>query len=443
MNLIKYCLVIMITCLSASLAAAPSDYAWKTELESKQGALNKLVFGANIIKGLGRDDFGDLVVLDADGVAAPSWVRPLQQVTEVLEVPVDFHTFSEYSGAHSKTVTATNESKSQDSRSSVQTTETLRVAKASNAFVVEFSEYQMALGITALRLDWEAKDKSQLLELRVEASNSLNNWKTVHNRVALAHTKEDGDSSRNWQLVNDIPAAKRYIRLSSANPELPITLSSVRGLYEESTLKTIDWLTIGSLASEATDQNAYRFVLPKGMPPTRMRLSPAQQNQIIKGTIYAGDKYRSKHTLFSSIQQHSLAPAANIIASPTYAVPNRHYENWWFVSEAVLQEAPALEVGYERQELAFLANGKPPYFLYWGNYEASPPSQLLRDVLNNKEDLETAFDAKLLQIEVSSGVQRQFAAPTVPWLRWGLWLLLAIAALFTARMAIGLFREMK
>ncbi len=443
MNIMKYCLVITVILHSHVLYAAPAEYAWKASLESKNGELNKLVIGADVIKGLGRNDFGDLVVLDTNGAALPSWVRPLQQVNEVIEVPLDFHTFNEYSGSRSKTVTATNESRSEDSRSTIQTTETVQLAKASNAFIVELSEYQMALGINALRMDWTTKDSSQLLVLRIEASDSLNNWQTVHSRLTLAQNKAEADRSRDWQLVNDIPSSKRYIRISSADPELAITLNGVNGLYEEPTLQTIEWLAHASLEIDSHGENLYRFALPEGVLPTRLRLKPAQQNQIIKGSIFAGEKYKNKRTLFPNIQQHSLAPAANIIESPSYALPSRRYANWWFASDAKLNNAPQLELGYKRHELLFLANGTPPYSLYWGNFEAEPPAQLLRDVLNGNTDIGAAYEANIAISETSGGAQRQFATPTLPWLTWALWLLLAVAAIFTARMAIGLFREMK
>lgn len=443
MSATKYWLTIAIVLQCSLLHAAPSDYAWKAALEYRDGGLNKLMIGAEIIKGLGRDDFGDLVVLDANGTVLPGWVRPIQQVTEVLEVPLDFHTFSEYSGSHSKTVTATNESQSEDSRSMIQTTETVRVAKASNAFIVERSDYQIALGINTLRLDWTAKNSSQLLEVHVEASNSLNNWQTVHNRIALAQAKADGNGSQDWQLVSNIPPAKRYIRISSADPEVAITLNGVSGLYEEPTLQTIEWIPYESLERDSAGENSYRFTMPEGVLPSRMRLKPAQQNQIIKGSIYAGEKYRNKRTLFPNIQQHSLAATADIIASPSYAVPSWRYDNWWFVSQANLQEAPLFEIGYKRHELLFLANGTPPYTLYWGNYEAKPPAQLLRDVLNGNKKPDNAFVASLATTETSGGADRQFASSTLPWLTWALWLLLTIAAIFTARMAISLFREMK
>lgn len=439
----KYCVAVAVFLLCQVLYAAPTDYAWKAALESKDGELNKLLIGAELIKGLGREDFGDLVVLDANDMALPSWVRPLQQVTEVIEVPLDFHTFNEYKGSSSKTITATNESRSEDSRSTVQTTETVHVARASNAFVIERSEYQLALGINALQLDWATKDESQLLELRVEASNSLNDWQMVHSRITLAKAKTDSGNSRDWQLVRDIPTAKRYVRISSADPELAIALKGVNGLYEEPTLETIEWVPHASVEPDAAGENAYRFTIPDGVLPSRMRLQPAKQNQIIKGSIFAGEQYKNKRTLFPNIQQHSLSPAANIIASPSYRVPSQRYDNWWFVSEANLREAPLFEIGYKRHELLFLANGTPPYTLYWGNYETEPPAQLLRDVLAGDKKRGNAHEASLAVTETSGGAQRQFAQPTLPWLTWALWLLLTIAAVFTARMAIGLFREMK
>ncbi|MEM8497724.1 MAG: DUF3999 family protein [Pseudomonadota bacterium] len=444
MNAVKYCcMTAAVLVQSQVLYAAPADYAWKAALESKDGELNKLLIGADIIRGLGRGDFGDLVVLDANGTALPSWVRPIQQVTELIEVPLYFHTFSEYSGSRSKTVTATNESRSEDSRSTIRTTETVREAKASNAFIVEYRDYQLALGINALRLDWTTKDEAQLLELRVEASNSLNKWQTVHNRITLAKAKTDSGNNLDWQLVRNIPTEKRYIRISSADPELTIALNAVSGLYEEPTLETIEWIPHASAESDSAGENSYRFAIPEGVLPSRMRLQPAQENQIIKGSIFAGEKYNNKRTLYPNVQQHSLAAAANIIASPSYAVPSQRYDHWWFVSEATLQEAPLFEIGYKRQQLLFLANGTPPYTLYWGNHEAEPPAQLLRDVLNGDKKQGDAHKASLAKIEISGGAQRQFPQPTLPWLTWALWLLLTIAAIFTARMAIGLFREMK
>ncbi len=444
MNVRLYLLALAVFSHSAGLYANPMDYAWKAGLDSKEGELNKVSIGAAVIKGLGRDDFGDLVVLDANGSRMPSWVRPMQQVSEEIEVPLSFHTFSDYGVAHSKTVTATEESQSQASRSSIKTTETVRVAKPSNAFVVELSDYQLGLGINSLLVNWTTTNDTELLKLRVDVSNSLNNWQAVHDQVTLAKENEATDKGRDWQRVNNIPTAKRYIRLSSANPDLPMKIDSVSGFYAEPTLQTIEWKVHAPLAPEPESDRAYRFELPAGVPPTRLRLKPAQQKQIIKGSIYAGnDVYRNKRALFTDIQQHSLTPAPGIIASPSFAVPRQRYDNWWFESTTVLAHAPTLELGYTRHELIFLANGTAPYSLYWGNYEASPPAQLLRDVLENHTEIDAAFAAQLGQTHTAAGAHRQFAPSAIPWLTWALWLLLAIATVFTARMALGLFREMK
>jgi len=175
-----------------------------------------------------------------------------------------------------------------------------------------------------------------------------------------------------------------------------------------------------------------------------MRILPAESNSVLRGRLYLKMPNSEQRSLVRhDFRQHNLVGDGVRISEPL-KLPRNHFSEIWFTLADKPEQTPSVELLYPQRELVFLADGKAPYTLAWGNHEVLTPPPSLRGLVDT--DLaragETATAVTLLAIEEAGGAARLAPEAEIPWRRWLLWGLLILAAIVTGRMAMKLYREM-
>jgi len=412
-----------------------NDFAYQSQLSESDEALQSVHIPLEVLTGLVRDDFGDLKVRDASGKTLPSWIRQLPIEYATKQTELDFYEFSAYINTRSKTVTTRE-------NPSLTSTEVLPVQTTRQDYIIELTEQQQGQGINQLALEWSQQPVDQILQLKIEVADDIDHWYTIHASKNLSNKLSD---NLDWSQIKNIPKGKKYIRLTPANSMQSFTLLKVVGFYGTKSSHDYLWHSSKSIALQG-HADFYRLELPSSIYPDQLRLIPAQSQQLIKGDLYASQlDFDKKRRIQSNIQQHNIQPSEQVTVNQAIDVSHNLYQKWWFKSDQKLDAAPTVEFAYSPTEVLFLSNNNGPFTLVWGNYEASAPANDLIGLLSKREQLQSTSgqQVELNLIENAGGTSRLQAQAQTPWLKWLLWLFLALAVVITARMALSLYKDMK
>lgn len=439
------CTGLLLLCNSAfaSSPVIPDNYAYEALLSESDESLQSVLIPVEVVLSLTRADLGDMAVFDASGKTLPAWIRKREVEPTIKKVDLSFHNFNTLMNLRTKKVTKRNNTTANDNFPQLETTEVLPVQQTRQDYIIELTEEQMKLGIRQLELDWSHEPETQILELRVEVANDLDNWVTINARKNLS-LKNTGNSD--WRRIKKLPTNQRYIRLTPLNAIQSFKLNGVSGVYQPATKPEYLWHTANALTTSTEDPGMLAFTIPSQVSPVQFNLVPAQSESLIRGDVFASaSDFDNKRLIKANVQQHNLTPNQQVAANTPIDISRYRYKNWWYKPAQALQSPPSLELAYPQYEMLFLANNNGPYKLAWGNYEAEAPANELIGILNQREKAykPTGSVVSLGVPQLRGGVQRLQPQAQTPWLKWLLWVLMLIAVVVTARMATSLYRDMK
>jgi hypothetical protein len=433
-------------CLSALMipalaAASPTDYAYRAELGEVDTPLQRVALPLEVILSLTRADLGDLAVFNADGQQLVHTITRTATPTEELSRALPFHEFSRFQRQHSKTVTTREQSQQAGSLSELETTQTIPVQSLRKDYLIELGDGEDRPDFERIELQWLHEPAAQILELKVEAGNALDELRVIKTRKSLTNL----DSSDNsWRSIKDIPPGNRYLRLTPTGNVTRFELQQVNGHYRQTgrSPKLSHQLTTQRLIEG--DTTYYSISVPAKVYAESLRIIPPVANSVITGNLVGrqvGDE--SRVTIQRNFRQHNIENS-EVRPSEPIRLAQRSYSSLAFTSANALSAEPAIELIYPQYELLFLGDGNGPYSLAWGNHQSTGPVSDLTAILKGslQQAQHDAGVAVLGNIEESGGAARLQPQPDLPWKKWLLWTLLILVVIVTGRMAFNLYREM-
>ncbi len=420
--------------------SSPEHYAYQAELTESETALQRVAIPIDVLLAVTRADLGDISVFDSSGKSLPSSIRkvPRQKLAKQIELP--FHVFSTYLKRSSKIVTTREQSSQKNQMSEVQTTETISVDQARRVYIIELGDDDSDIIIQSVELEWTHEPADQLLKLKVEVGNNLDNWRTIRPAKNLTYKNTD---KIEWRTISGIPKSKKYLRLTPLKSVNSFEIQKVVGNYHESIPEAKIWHRLAALRQLEDHQEFYAFDMPAVVKADQLRLIPATEQTLIGGDLYAGnDDFEHKRRVRSGLQQHNIS-GSEIKPSPDINLPPQRYKHWWFKPGRVLDSPPHAEIAFPVYEMMFLTNDAGPFRLAWGNFEASARNNDLTGILSNAQKQTQAQLVLLRTVDIVGGEARLAPAVKLPWLKWLLWILMFVAVAATGKMAISLYRDMK
>ena len=429
--------------LSSALAQAnalPGDFAYQSELTGANHSLQRVEIPIEVLLTTTRADLADILVFDSAGKRLPSLIRKAPLLQEDRQIELPFHVFSSYLKQQSRIVTTREQNTQQDQVSEIQTTETIAVDRTRPVYIIEMPDSVSGISIYSVNLQWTHEPADQLLNLRVEVGNNLDNWRTIFNSKNLTNQLSDNGE---WQKIDSIPKSQKYLRLTPAKSVQSFELQKVTGNYRQGIAETKIWHRLEDLQPLENPQGFYAFNMPTAVKADQLRLVPGTAQSLIGGDLYASNEdFEHKRRVRSKFQQHNIS-SSEVKPSQAIELPAQNYEYWWFKADRQLESPPHVEIGYPVYEILFLGSETGPFRLAWGNFEATRLGNDLTDLLSDQQNQVSTELVQLRSVDVAGGEARLAPARKLPWLKWLLWLLMFAAVAATAKMALRLYQDMK
>jgi len=432
----------LILLLPTTTMAAPLDYAYQARLDKADFALLRVPLELEVILNLTRADLGDIAVFNAAGKQLLHSITPAQGSTLNQNRELAVHEFSRFQSQQSRTVTTREQTRQPNSLSEQVTTETIALQKRHKDYLVEFDdEAAKTATLERIELYWTQEPVDQILKVRVEAGNTLDELRVIQPGKSLANRDS---SDPGWRSIEDIPAGVRYLRLTALNDVTRFDLQRVVAHYSETRPAPVLSHRLTTEPEHDGDAVFYRIDYPSAVSAQSLRIIPATPNSLISGQLYGqwGDS-EERRVIRDNVRQHNMV-GEDIRASKPIRLPQRQYRAVAISSDSELTAAPAIELIYPQYELLFIGDGSGPYTIAWGNRDSTAASSELASLLADSlaEAQRKAVPAALGKIERAGGEARLRQSVELPWKKWLLWTLLVLAVIVTARMAFRLYREM-
>jgi hypothetical protein len=431
---------LLLSALVQANSSEPEQFAYQAQLTGSNQSLLRLNIPLEVLLEITRQDLGDIRVFDNTGKPLPSLIRkaPRQKDDKHIELP--FHVFSAYLKRHSKVVTTREQNSQQDQVSEVQITETIPVDQASPVYIVELPDKANGVSIDSIELEWTHEPEDQMLSIKVEVGNNLDNWRTIHNNKNLTNTNSD---KKEWRTINQISKSQKYLRLTPHPSVQSFELQKVVGSYRQTVPETKLWHRLNVLYEMEDESGFYAFEMPAAVKADHLRLIPASEQSLVGGDLYASNEdIEHKRRIRSNVQQHNIT-GSEIKPSPIIDLPRQKYLYWWFKPDRKLDSPPHADIAFPVYEILFLGNDAGPFHLAWGNFETTSLNNDLAGLLSEEQKQASAELVQLRKVEKSGGIARLSAPEKLPWLKWLLWLAMLAAVAATAKMALSLVRDMK
>ncbi len=436
-----------VLCLSAILASkvtaafsTPDQFAYQALVTESTQALQRVELPVEILLATTRAHLGDVVVFDASGKPLPSWVRKAVIAESLVRYELPIYLFNTYQQNRSKTITTREQNQDQDTLSESTTSETVPIDEALQDYIIGLPETDVDLEIQSIELNWAHEPADQLLRLRVDVGNDLDNWRTIQDNKSL--TNQNSENAE-WRTIGAIPAGEKYLRLTPINSIRSFELTQAIGTYHQKAGERKIWHQLGELQKTPGQPGYFSFEMPSQVPALELRLIPGEEQSLVSGVLHASHQgFNQNRLIDSNIQQHNIT-GSEIEPNKPIKLPVQHYVNWWFKPNQQPDSAPRAEIAFPVYELIFLGNDNIPYTLAWGNHESDVPANDLINLLSTEQQQPPSQLVQLGSRQVAGGESRLSPQAKLPWLKWLLWLLLAGAVFTTGKMAASLIRDMK
>jgi len=440
-NLYVLCLSTILASTVTAALSTPDQFAYQAVVTESTQALQRVELPVEILLAATRADLGDVVVFDASGKSLPSWIRKAVIAESQVRYELPIYLFNTYQQNRSKTITTREQNQDQGALSESTTTETVPIDEALQDYIIGLPETNLDLEIQSIELKWAHEPADQLLRLRVDVGNDLDNWRTIQGNKSL--TNQNSENAE-WRTIGAIPAGEKYLRLTPINSIRSFEITRAIGTYHQKAGERKIWHQLGELQKTPGQPGYFSFEMPSPVPVLELKLIPGEQQSLISGVLHASQQgFNQNRLIDSNIQQHNFT-GSEIEPNKPIKLPVQHYVNWWFKPNQQPDSAPWAEIAFPVYELIFLGNDNIPYTLAWGNHESDAPANELINLLST--DQQKQPPSQLVQLgsrQIAGGESRLSPQAKLPWLKWLLWLLLAGALVTTGKMAASLIRDMK
>jgi hypothetical protein len=445
------------TAAGVALAAAPTpkDFAYGLLFETEEGkAAHEVTLPDAVYQGVTRADLGDLRVFNAGGSVVPHALctGPVTVADTVAERPLPVFPLrrEERRGVAQNSARVNVQT---PGGTSVQVTEgaqpgalTAMADNRSDSFVVDAGGAGGAL--RALRLAWSTPDGASEAQVRVEASEDLNQWRIIVPATTLLHVAADGRALDRNHI--DLPEAKyRYLRLVR-NEGPAVVISGVGAdVVQRGAVAAPQWFAAQPAADAEND--AFLYDAGRMAPVQTARVELTMPNMALRIALDSrrepGQAWQSRWSGDVTSINGGAADAA-----PTFGPVT---DTLWRVrvlrgAESLGGGRPTLRLGYHPARLRFLAQGEGPFAAGYGSArvapaEAAPCDALLAQVpAESRNALIGAATAVAAPAGAFGGAEMLAPPPKpTPVRQIVLWAVLLLGTAALVAMALALLRRLR
>lgn len=418
--------------------AAPGveDFDVRLAIEAPADAsLLQLNLPADVYRAVRHADLRDVRIFNTAGEAVPMARLPRPTETQALRVERPLVALPARAAAVRDGVTV-HASGAASVRVEVDGAVPAAVS-ALPGYLLEVKDVDAA--VDALVLIWPEATPFEAA-VRVQASDDLQQWRTVVYRTALLSLGE-GEA----RIVQDriaLPAVRsRYLRVDWVGTPPPVTLQRAVLVNQRRTAPVArEWVELSGHA----DGKTIDFTSPGLFPVEALRLVPAGDSDVISARVASRAAVSSRWQWRARTVGYRLQQAGGVDEGEATTIASTRDPLWRITLDADAAVAPRLALGWTPESVAFVARGAGPYTLAVGHASApsvwQAPGQVVPGFGSDRA-------AALVSARVLSGEAPVAAAPRepAPWQagsHWWLWGALLLGVGVLGAMARGLWREM-
>ena len=215
---------------------------------------------------------------------------------------------------------------------------------------VEAIEFELTL---------EAPDFSS--QVRVQASDDLQAWRTLVDAATIAHLRQGGQSLLRRQ-VEFSPTAARYLRVTIVDGARGLPLRSVRLLLQPATA-ALEIHRRSRIAAEFVrrDGKAFVYRLPARVPVERVNIALGDDNAIAAFSVSAREVDARNWNYVGQLTAFRLRGAGVQLDNEAMPISGSRMPEWRIEPSVELARTPTLEFDYRPETWLLLTHGKPPF----------------------------------------------------------------------------------
>ncbi len=429
-------------CAAAAAAAADpgasaGDFAYRMEVSTQgEAAAYRVVLPLSVYQKIAHTDLSDLRVFNANGEQVPFAIeRPMAGTVSNAAAALPLFPLKDDSSETFDAVRVTIESgrAAINLQSGVQPGRSGRI----NTYLVDGRSLDVS--IAALRLEWPEDAADFAGRLRVEAGDSLGEWRLVAPASPVANL-HSASQRLIEQRVEFPPTRAKYWRVSWVGVPAPFVFTSVFGEPAKQSVNAPH----SSLAVTGVQNSPgeFEYDLGASLPVDRVNLELPDANSVVQVEVQSrADPANAWRPVRSSGFYRLKSDAGELRNGPVSVGLNtdRHWRLRTDPKSGGLGNgSPRLVVEWLPHEVVFVARGAGPFFVAYGSATAESAAvslaMLPKDV--------SIMPATLSEPEPSGGEDRLRSPPSpYAWKSMLLWAVLVLGALLLAWMAYRLARD--
>lgn len=365
----------LLCALLASTAQANESqryaYSWPLTLNGDSSAW-QIELPAEVYTVLTDTQLRDLVVVDGEGNAVPTAVRPPDSAVRVanrVELPV----FMLPAGASTASPDGPLDLRiERDADGRVRSIGAdLGAANPKTApsddYLIDASK--LGAPIERLHLDWDQAVGEVNAQFSLSMSEDLQGWRTLVDKAAVLSLARDG----NRLDRHDIELSRlqtKYLRLHRVDrgPALSgLRVSATVSTEINPILTAREWTPAASKDSPAGGTE-YRYSMPAPLPVSAIRLNLAADNSLARLRIASRRSDADAWTTRADFTAFRLQQGDTTIVNDELAFPSRIRDTQWRIeSTTPLNQVPLVNFAWQPDRFVFLAEGKGRYALAAGS----------------------------------------------------------------------------
>jgi len=448
--MIRFRPAIAVCLLGASaVAAADADFAaqWPLTLEDPSASAYRITLTPEIYAQVWSPSLRDVVVVDGDDRPVPAAfvdaamapATPTRRELPWFPLPAD-------TGRRDGDIAAISEIAADGSLRRVQ----MRTSggEAAGAFLVDASAVEGPVAALALR--WDDTQPPFEQAYRIEASDDLRQWRSVHDEARVLDLRRDAQRLVERRIALPTPVHARYLRLTPLHAAAaPLRLQAVEA--ELAPMQApVAWHWQVPAPQPADDRGAIVYRSDGRFPVERIEIALAG-NGTGRWTLERRDADDAPwHTVARDHVVFQAGSGADLRRSPPLALTAPVRDRQWRLTPTTAAPGapPALRLGYRPETLVFVAEGRAPYALQAGSARAArtdAPVAPLLDALRAQHGLgwHPADAVPGAMVSLAGEAALQPAEPARDWKTWTLWGVLLLGVLVVGGFALSLLRGRK
>lgn len=425
---------------SATLST-PKDFAYRMEVTgTADAAAYRITLPLAVYQKVVHPDLADVRVFNGNAEQVPFAIeRPAAGTIANAAVALSIFPLKDDSAATLDALRVTIES----GHGAIN----LQSTRAQNAEPGRINSYlvdgrALDVPVSALRLEWPQGAADFAGRIRVEASDSLSDWRVVAGAAPIANLHSSADRLVE-QRVEFAPARAKFWRLSWVGQAAPFALTAILG---EPAKRSVEALHASMTVAAAPARGApgeFQFDLGATPPVDRVNLELPEINTVVDVELLSRERPQDAwHTVRRSGFYRLKSDGEELRNGPVAVNPTT--DRYWLIRTDPRQgglgrAAPRLVVEWIPHEVVFIARGAGPFYLAYGSSVAQSAAVSLTMLPRNV----SIVPASLSSSELSGGesVLEPLAAH-FPWKTPLLWAVLIAGAGLLAWMAFRLSKDM-